>query len=109
MRVDYVLLGKRIANRRKALGLKQVEVNEKAELSDKYLSNIETARSIPSIDVLMRICSVLDVSPDYLLNGTLLTENTELSSQIVDNIKSLSDKKLLLLENFIRWLIDNDI
>ena len=60
MYVDYKELGKRIAARRKALGLKQYQVNEMAELSDKYLSNIETARSIPSIDVLMKICDALE-------------------------------------------------
>ena len=71
MYVDYKELGKRIAKRRKELGLKQRQVNEMAELSDKYLSNIETARSIPSIDVLMRICGVLKVTPDYLLLGSV--------------------------------------
>ena len=109
MKVDYILLGKRIAKRRRELGLTQVEVNEKAGLSDKYLSNIETARSIPSIDVLMRICDAISVTPDYLLLGTLMQENTELSDKIMDKAKSLSEKKLKLLENFMEWIIENDI
>ena len=109
MQIDYVLLGKRIADRRRSLGLKQVEVNERADLSDKYLSNIETARSIPSIDVLMRICSVLSVTPDYILTGTLIKENTDLSDKIMNKTKLLSEKKLKLLENFTDWLIENDI
>ena len=109
LQIDYELIGKRIAERRRSLGLKQVDVNERAELSDKYLSNIETARSIPSIDVLMRICSVLSVSPDYILTGTLIKENTELSNKITDKAQYLSERKLKLLDNFADWLIKNDI
>ena len=109
MQVDYILLGKRIAKRRRELGLTQVRVNEMAELSDKYLSNIETARSIPSIDVLMRICSALSVTPDYLLAGLLIKEDAELSEKIAEKAKSLSERKLMLLESFIDWLIENDV
>ena len=70
MYVDYKELGKRIAARRKELKLKQSEVNEMAGLSDKYLSNIERAVSVPSIDVLMKLCAVLKTTPDKLLLGT---------------------------------------
>lgn len=48
MTIDYTEIGKRIARRRKALGLKQSEVEEKAGLGQKYLSNIERSISIPS-------------------------------------------------------------
>jgi len=48
MQMDYTELGKRIALRRKALGIKQARVCELCNLSDKYLSAIECARSIPS-------------------------------------------------------------
>ena len=37
MTIDYTEIGKRIARRRKALGLKQSEVEEKAGLGQKYL------------------------------------------------------------------------
>ena len=47
MTLDYSLIGKRIARRRKQLGLKQSEVEERAGIGDKYLSNIERAISIP--------------------------------------------------------------
>ena len=109
LQIDYVSLGKRIAKRRRELGLTQVEVNARAELSDKYLSNIETARSIPSIDVLMRICEALSVTPDYLLTGMLIKENTEMSDRISDKTKSLSVNKMKLLDSFVDWLIENEI
>ena len=112
VQVDYVSLGKRIAKRRKQLGLTQIQVNELAGLSDKYLSNIETDRSIPSIDVLIRICKALSVTPDYLLVGTLIKENMELSEKTSDKsnkTEALSDTKLKLLESFTDWLIENEM
>ena len=45
MDLDYKEIGKRIARRRKELGLKQSEVEERADLSQKYLSNIEWKNS----------------------------------------------------------------
>lgn len=40
MELDYSEIGKRIARRRKELGLKQAEVCERAGINDKYLSCI---------------------------------------------------------------------
>ncbi len=40
MELDYFEIGKRLARRRKDLGLKQTEVCERAGINDKYLSCI---------------------------------------------------------------------
>ena len=108
MYVDYNEVGKRIAQRRKELGLKQREVNELAELSDKYLSNIEKARSIPSIDVLMRICSVLKTTPDYILLGQVnFKADTDMDNLIKEEVKELTFKQKQFVYNFIKWYKEN--
>lgn len=110
MFVDYKEVGKRIAARRKELGLKQIEVNEMAELSDKYLSNIETARSIPSIDVLMRICTVLKTTPDSLLLGAVNDhERIDVAPLLEEKIAALDSKKQLLACSLIDWLSEQNI
>ena len=48
MELDYTEIGKRIAKRRKELGLRQAQLSEMVDISDPYLSNIERAVSIPS-------------------------------------------------------------
>ena len=63
MELDYTEIGKRIARRRKALGLKQAEVCERTGINDKYLSCIERAASIPSLEVVMRLALALDTTP----------------------------------------------
>lgn len=70
MDLDYHEIGKRIARRRKQLGLKQSAVEEKADIGYKYLSSIERGISIPSIEVVMRLSLALDTTPDAFLVGT---------------------------------------
>lgn len=74
MNIDYKLIGKRIAHRRKSLGLKQSEVEERAEIGYKYLSSIERGLSIPSIEVVMRLAAALDTTPDTFLVGSARQE-----------------------------------
>ena len=70
MDIDYKKIGKRIARRRKELGLKQSQLSEKVGISDPYMSNIECATSIPSTEVIMRLALALDTTPDEFLVGT---------------------------------------
>ena len=110
MYVDYKAVGRRIAARRRELGLKQFTVNEMAGLSDKYLSNIERATSIPSIDVLMKLCDVLQTTPDYLLLGTAANPNSKINFLHVQNLLSrLNEKQLRLTVSFIEWIATQDI
>lgn len=67
--MNYAEIGKRIAEKRKKLRMTQAEVEDKAGLSHKYLSNIEHGRSVPSIDVLMQIADVLHSAPNEFLLG----------------------------------------
>jgi len=110
MYVDYREVGRRIAARRRALGLKQNKVNEMAELSDKYLSNIETARSIPSIDVLMRICKALDTTPDYILLGAVCeNEKGSMDKLIAETVSQMPANKQRLVFKFAKMIEDEEI
>ena len=71
MELDYAQIGKRIAARRKELGLRQTEVCERAGINDKYLSCIERATSIPSLEVVMKLALALDTTPNEFLVGSV--------------------------------------
>lgn len=108
MTLDYDEIGRRIARRRKSLGLKQAEVEEKADLSYKYLSNIERGISIPSIEVIMRLAAALDTTPDEFLVGTSRSENDQWKN-IAEILRTFNKKKLSLAENFLLWLSQQDL
>lgn len=110
MYVDYKALGQRIAARRKELGLKQSDVNEAAGLSDKYLSNIERATSVPSIDVLMKLCNVLETTPDHLLLGTTARASADdYLKSFALKLEVMSPKQMELTLSLMDWIISQDI
>lgn len=111
MYVNYKELGARIARRRRELGLKQYQVSERAGLSDKYISCIETAKSIPSIDVLMRICDALETTPDLLLLGAVeQTECEVFEQQTTRKLDKLDPSAralaLEILDRFVQYEMD---
>ena len=108
MDINYDEIGKRIAHRRKELGLKQSEVEEKADLSQKYLSNIERSISIPSIEVIMRIALALDTTPDEFLVGTLRTNDAEWKN-VSEQLRNMTPRQLSLANNFLTWLSEQDL
>lgn len=108
MALDYSEIGRRIARRRKQLGLKQSEVEEKADLSYKYLSNIERSISIPSTEVIMRLAIALDTTPDEFLVGTLHNESEEWKN-IAEMLRNFDPKKLSLAKNFLTWLSEQTL
>lgn len=108
MELDYAEIGKRIARRRKQLGLKQSEVEERADLSYKYLSNIERSISIPSTEVLMRIAIALDTTPDEFLVGTVRQTDDEWKN-VAEILHNFDKKQLDLARSFLTWLSEQEL
>lgn len=103
MDLDYSEIGKRIANRRKQLKLKQAEVEEKADIGYKYLSNIERGLSIPSTEVIMRLAMALETTPDEFLVGT--ARNTgERWREVAELLRDMDEKQLALAGSLLAWL-----
>ena len=108
MDLDYGQIGKRIARRRRELGLKQSEVEERAGISFGYLSNIERAVSIPSTEVVMRLAIALDTTPDAFLVGTARQEGDEWKN-VAELLRGLDEKQLRLARSFLLWLEEQNL
>ena len=68
-------MGNRIKIRRKELRIKQAELAEKLNISNNHMSSIENGRQKLSLDIFIRICDLLNVTPDYLLLGSMHAYN----------------------------------
>ena len=108
MDLDYHEIGKRIARRRKQLGLKQSAVEEKADIGYKYLSSIERGISIPSIEVVMRLSLALDTTPDAFLVGPARPAGEEWRG-VAELLRGMTPKKLELARSFLTWLSDQEL
>ena len=51
-----------IREQRKEKGLSQERLAKLVQVSQPFIAEIESGRKKPSVDVLMRICAVLDIS-----------------------------------------------
>ena len=108
MTLDYSLIGKRIARRRKQLGLKQSEVEERAGIGDKYLSNIERAISIPSTEVIMRLAIALETTPDEFLVGAV-RHPEEGWQAVAELLRPMNEQQLARARSLLTWLGEQDL
>lgn len=108
MKLDYKQIGRNLARRRKELKLKQFEVCERAEINYKYLSCIETARSIPSLEVFLKLCTALETTPDHILLGTVpQTDYSRDDAVLLEKFKKLSPNSKRLCLAFMDLLSDD--
>lgn len=105
MQIDYKQFGKRIATRRKEMNMKQYELAEKADISNKYLSNIERGASIPSLCVFVTLCYCLNTTPDNLLLGVAKSDNIPLI--ITENLKLCNEESLKMIEEYVQFILKN--
>lgn len=108
MKLDYTEIGQRIARRRKELGLRQAEVCERADINYKYLSCIERATSIPSLEVIMRLALALDTTPDEFLVGSVRHQD-EAWRDVAELLRGMDDRQLELARSFLTWLMEQDL
>ena len=100
--MNYELLGRHIREHRKEKKLTLEQLAEKLDVSTTFIGQIERAKGIPSLETLVKIANVLEVSIDSLLFGDL--NNKSGNNHIVSRIEELTEgfsatEKELLLKN----------
>ena len=71
-----------------------------------HLSSIEAGRVTPSLEVLVKICDLLEVTPDYLLEGTMHSNNVP--KQIEEHLRLCKDEDVELVAEIVRLLADRN-
>lgn len=69
--MDYQMLGKNVRKHRHLLGMKQEALAEKVSCSGSHIGQIENARGIPSLEMVVNIAAALHVTVDQLLLDSL--------------------------------------
>lgn len=81
------MLGARIAALRRAAGLSQAQLAQKLGISPSAMGMYEQGRREPSMETLVAIAKIFQVSTDYLLTGTPLPrEEAELNEILLQRI-----------------------
>ncbi len=100
--VDYVELGKRIREARKALNLTQEEASERCDITSSYYGNLERGDKKMSVETLVKLSEGLGVSVDSLLYGDDSRERKLLSDVMAKVKKDTNigqfEKYLMIME-----------
>lgn len=96
-------MGNRIKIRRKELRIKQAELAERLNISNNHMSSIENGRQKPSLDIFIQICNLLNVTPDYLLLGSMHAYN--IPQDIIDKLRLCNQSDIELAGDFIELLV----
>lgn len=93
--MDAIEIGSFLGELRKQKGLKQKEVAEVIQVSDKAVSRWETGRGIPDVDSLQRLSDFYEVSINEILAGRRIQEN-EVEKVADRNLKVMVKKQFSL-------------
>lgn len=84
-----ILVGRQVRRLRKLRQLSQEALADKAAMSAKYLSRIETGNENPSIDLLFRLADGLEVEPYEMLcfeDGELARQLRARAVKLIDDV-----------------------
>lgn len=102
MDYDLNLIGQRIKAARKRKRYTQEYVSAKANIGVKFLSQIECGKAGLSVQTLISLCNILEVSPNYILLCVEPAEKNTLTSRLAGlTQRQLADAEELL-DIFIR-------
>ena len=103
MIMDYDAMGKRIRARRKQRGLTQAALAESIGISTSFIGHIERGTRITSLETLVRLTQVLEVSLDALVLGPE-HETRSAAPQTSYKMRVLNDVLRVLNEHSREWL-----
>lgn len=87
--MDYVSLGKNIRMYRNRSGLRQEDLAEKCDCSNSHIGQVENARTVPSLEMVVNIANALNVTVDQLLVASITNAEIVYLREIEERIKKL--------------------
>lgn len=103
---DIVESGKRIAGLRKNAGYTQEQFGEKIGLSYRSIADIERGYRGTSIDTLVDISNLLNVSLDYLVLG-YEKHGEKGDKHVLEVVRGLSEEKKLFAAKILRGILNS--
>ena len=94
-------MGQRIMVRRKSLRMTQEELAEKLGVSTQMISNLELGKKAIRPENLAKVCTVLELSADFILTGT----NTKTAvDSVAEKLIQLTAEELQMVNEMIDYM-----
>ena len=85
--------------------MSQSKLAELVGSSNNHISNIEQGRVTPGLKLFIRICNSLEVTPDYLLMGSLHPRNVP--QNLIDSLSLCSEEDISRLEGIVNVFVEH--
>lgn len=105
--IDYSKIGMRIRTARKNRKMTQEEVAQACGCSNNHLSAVESGVNKPSLELIIRLATVLDSSIDYfLMDNPRIRPQYLIDSHIAPKLHTCSPAELRYIEQVIDGLLE---
>ena len=95
--LNYKLVGMRIRENRLRLGYTQEYVSEHADISPQHCSSIETGSTKLSLSCMVRVCNVLDITPNTLLMDSVDHATPHLMANVAAVFEDCTNDEIYLM------------
>lgn len=106
LNIDYTVVGKRIKEARKSMNRTQEHLSEFLSVSTVYVSRIERGSTKINLETLVKVCTFLNVSTEFILSGTICSSDNYLRNEITDMLKGCSPEKIRLIVSVIKPIVE---
>ena len=106
MKVNFGLIGKRIKEHRQRRNLTQEMLAELIEMSPGYISMVETGRKKASLDTLLSVSKVLNITLNELLTGNQIPLDTDYNSEIGELMSGCNQHERRMMFEIMRTVRD---
>lgn len=100
-----IVLGEKITQLRKVLNLSQSDFAKKIGVSRTIVGNYERNTNMPSIEILLKMANVFNVSVDYIIGEGKLSTYDKQTLKRIEDIENLDDET----KTHLFFLVDNVI
>jgi len=102
MSIDYKKIGERVKKLRLEYGYTQAQLAEMCNISNVYISHIESGSAKISLDILYAVSVALNTTPDFFLMDSLYTSKEYITDEIANLLRDCNAEKLHLIKKLIK-------
>ena len=103
--MDYIVLGNNIRKYRTSAKMTQGQLAETVGCSDKHIGQIENAKNVPSLKLVVDIANALNVGVDQLVYANLAHRTNYFLQELVSHIEGFDDKDKLTALSMVKSLV----
>lgn len=102
VKIDYKLIGERIKNIRKSIGMTQETLAEKIDVATAFMSRVERGYAQINLKRLAQISTVLNVPIERIITGTTTKSDNYLDNELYEVLIKCTPEKQRLIYNIAK-------